>query len=69
VGRAAEDRRSARQVSTDRISSEHIVDLAGKKTVLSEGYWSLRGLSWSPDGEEVLFSASLSGGSSCRPLS
>ncbi len=47
----------------DDRGSVNIVDLAGKKTVLSEGYWSERGLSWSPDGEEILFSASLSGGS------
>jgi hypothetical protein len=47
----------------DDRGSVNIVNLAGKKTVLSEGYWSARGLSWSPDGEEILFSASLSGGS------
>jgi eukaryotic-like serine/threonine-protein kinase len=34
-----------------------VVDLAGKKTVLSEGYWGEEGLAWSPNGEEVLFSA------------
>jgi Tol biopolymer transport system component len=33
------------------------VDLAGKKKVLSEGYWGEEGLAWSPDGSEVLFSA------------
>jgi Tol biopolymer transport system component len=43
--------------------SVNVVDVAGKNRVLSEGYWSLRGLAWSPDGEEILFSASLSGGS------
>ncbi|MGZ5425833.1 MAG: protein kinase domain-containing protein [Thermoanaerobaculia bacterium] len=47
----------------DDRGSVNVVDLAGKKTVLSEGYWSARGLSWSPDGKEVLFSASLGGGS------
>jgi Tol biopolymer transport system component len=31
--------------------------------VLSAGYWSARGLAWSPDGREILFSASQSGGS------
>ena len=41
----------------------NIVDLEGNNFVLSEGYWSERGLAWSPNGEEVLFSASLSGGS------
>ena len=34
-----------------------MVDLAGKKTVLSEGYWGEEGLAWSQDGTEVLFSA------------
>ena len=34
-----------------------VVDLSGKKTVLSEGYWGEEGLAWSPDGNEVLFSA------------
>jgi serine/threonine protein kinase len=34
-----------------------MVDLAGKKTVLSEGYWGEEGLTWSPRGDEVLFSA------------
>ena len=34
-----------------------VVDLSGKKTVLSEGYWGEEGLAWSPNGEEVLFSA------------
>jgi Tol biopolymer transport system component/predicted Ser/Thr protein kinase len=41
----------------------NVVDLAGKNTTLSDGYWSARGLAWSPDGGEILFSASLSGGS------
>ena len=27
-----------------------VVDLAGKKTVLSEGYWGEEGLAWSPEG-------------------
>jgi Tol biopolymer transport system component len=47
----------------DDRGSVNIVDLVGKNTVVSEGYWSERGLAWSPDGEEILFSASLSGGS------
>jgi len=47
----------------DDRGSVNIVDLAGKNTVLSEGYWSERGLAWSPNGEEILFSASLGGGS------
>jgi eukaryotic-like serine/threonine-protein kinase len=33
-----------------------VVDLAGKKTVLSDGYWGLEGLAWSPSGDEVLYS-------------
>ena len=37
-----------------------VVDLTGKKTVLSDGYWGLEGLAWSPDGREVLFSAGVS---------
>jgi len=47
----------------DDRGSVNTVDLAGKNTVLSEGYWSARGLAWSPKGEEIFFSASLSGGS------
>ena len=47
----------------DDRGSVNIVDLAGNNFVLSEGYWSERGLAWSPDGEEILFSASLAGGS------
>jgi Tol biopolymer transport system component/predicted Ser/Thr protein kinase len=47
----------------DDRGSVNIVDLAGNNFVLSEGYWSERGLAWSPNGEEVLFSGSLSGGS------
>ncbi len=34
-----------------------VVDLHGKKTVLSEGYWAEEGLAWSTAGDEVLFSA------------
>ncbi|HTD52784.1 MAG TPA: protein kinase, partial [Thermoanaerobaculia bacterium] len=33
-----------------------VVDLSGKKTVLSEGYWGLEGLAWSSNGEEILYS-------------
>jgi Tol biopolymer transport system component len=47
----------------DDRGSVNIVDLAGNNFVLSDGYWSERGLAWSPNGEEILFSASLSGGS------
>ena len=34
-----------------------VVELAGKKTVLSDGYWGEEGLAWSAGGDEVLFSA------------
>ena len=34
-----------------------VVDLAGKKTILSAGYWGEEGLAWSASGDEVLFSA------------
>jgi len=34
-----------------------VVDLTGKKTSLSEGYWSEEGLAWSKDGREIIFSA------------
>lgn len=47
----------------DDRGSVNVVDLTGKNTLLSDGYWSERGLAWSPSGEEILFSASLSGGS------
>jgi len=47
----------------DDRGSVNTVDLSGNNTVLSSGYWSLRGLSWAPGGKEILFSASQSGGS------
>lgn len=47
----------------DDRGSVNVIDLAGNNLVLSDGYWSERGLAWSPNGEEVLFSASQSGGS------
>jgi len=33
-----------------------VVDLSGKKKVLSDGYWGLEGLAWSPTGDEILYS-------------
>ena len=33
------------------------MDLAGKKTTLSDGYWGEEGLAWSAHGSEVMFSA------------
>jgi Tol biopolymer transport system component len=41
----------------DDRGSVDVVDLAGKKTVLSEGYWGEEGLSWDAGGDEILFSA------------
>jgi dipeptidyl aminopeptidase/acylaminoacyl peptidase len=38
-----------------------VVDLAGRKTVLSTGWESEEGLAWSPDGTEVWFSATEAG--------
>jgi sugar lactone lactonase YvrE len=34
-----------------------LVDRAGKKTVLAEGFGSVQGVAWSPDGEEVWFTS------------
>jgi Tol biopolymer transport system component len=34
-----------------------VVDLAGRKTVLSSGWKNLKGLAWSPKGDEIWFSA------------
>ncbi len=34
-----------------------VVDLYGKRSVLSQGYWGEEGLAWSRAGDEVLFSA------------
>jgi len=34
-----------------------VVDLTGRAEVLSDGYWGLEGLGWTPDGKEVVFSA------------
>ena len=49
-------------VKGDDRGSVNYVDLKGSKTMISDGYWSARGLAWSPDGAEVFFSASLTGG-------
>jgi Tol biopolymer transport system component len=38
-----------------------LVDRSGKRTVLSEGWASAQGIAWSPDGNEVWFTASDSG--------
>lgn len=39
-----------------------IVDLAGKKTTLSDGWDSIQGLAWSPSGDEIWFTATKTGG-------
>jgi Tol biopolymer transport system component len=39
-----------------------VVDLAGKKTRLSEGWDSIQGLAWSPDATEIWFTATRTGG-------
>ena len=44
----------------DDRGSVAVVDLAGKKTVLSEGNGTLEGLAWSSDGSEVMYSAGVS---------
>ena len=44
-------------IKYDDRGSVAVVDLAGKKTVLSEGNGVLEGLAWSSDGNEVMYSA------------
>jgi serine/threonine protein kinase len=39
-----------------------VVDMAGKKTMLSDGWDSIQGLAWSPDGKEIWFTATRTGG-------
>jgi len=39
-----------------------IVDLTGTKTKLSDGWDSIQGLAWSPDGKEIWFTATRTGG-------
>jgi eukaryotic-like serine/threonine-protein kinase len=45
----------------DTAGSVAVVDLDGRKTTLSDGWKSLHGLAWSPDGGEVWFSGSRTG--------
>jgi eukaryotic-like serine/threonine-protein kinase len=40
----------------DDRGSVAVMDLTGKVTTLSSGYWGLEGLAWSPDGKEILYS-------------
>jgi len=39
-----------------------VVDLAGKKTTLSTGWDSIQGVAWAPEGDEIWFSATRTGG-------
>ena len=39
-----------------------IIDQSGKKTMLSQGWDSIQGLAWSPDGSEIWFTATRTGG-------
>jgi Tol biopolymer transport system component/predicted Ser/Thr protein kinase len=39
-----------------------LLTLSGKKTVLSDGWDSIQGLAWSPDGTEIWFTATRTGG-------
>jgi Tol biopolymer transport system component/predicted Ser/Thr protein kinase len=39
-----------------------IVDMAGKKTTLSNGWDSIQGIAWSPAGDEIWFTATRTGG-------
>jgi eukaryotic-like serine/threonine-protein kinase len=39
-----------------------VVDLAGKKKTLSEGWDSIQGIAWSPDASEIWFAATRTGG-------
>jgi hypothetical protein len=43
----------------DDRGSVAVVDLSGRKTTLSDGYWAEEGLAWSADGREVIFSGGL----------
>jgi len=38
-----------------------LVDRAGRRTLLAEGYDALEGLAWTPDGKSVLYSGSIEG--------
>ncbi len=47
-----------RPVADDDRGSVAVVDLQGKRRVLSDGWFSLTGLAWSPGGDEVWFTGS-----------
>ena len=46
---------------TDDQGAVAMIDLTGKKTKLSRDYESVQGLSWSPDGKEIWFTAAEAG--------
>jgi serine/threonine protein kinase len=48
-------------VQGDDRGSLAMVDMAGKKTTLSEEWYTIQGVAWSPDGKEIWFTASRSG--------
>jgi Tol biopolymer transport system component len=48
-------------VTGDDAGSIAVVDLAGKKTVLSSGFYTAQGLCWSPNGKELWFTATVNG--------
>ncbi|HYM05719.1 MAG TPA: protein kinase [Terriglobales bacterium] len=48
-------------IQGDDSGSVAVVDLAGKKKTLSDGWYSSQGLAWSPDGEEIWFTGNKSG--------
>jgi Tol biopolymer transport system component len=48
-------------VTGDDAGSIAVVDLAGKKRILSSGFYTAQGLSWSPDGKELWFTATVTG--------
>ncbi len=39
-----------------------VIDLHGAHRILTEGYWGLEGLAWTPDDRRIIFGAALEGG-------
>jgi eukaryotic-like serine/threonine-protein kinase len=48
-------------VTGDDAGSIAVVDLAGKKKILSSGFYTAQGLCWSPNGKELWFTATVNG--------
>lgn len=48
-------------LATDDMGSVAVIDLTGKTTTLTKVFVSIRGLAWSPDGQEIWFTASETG--------